>query len=75
MPSPALSITPFAELCPSHGTLGSWARGVNLTYLAFITKVIAENLRKHGVSFEEAASVFCDHLAITDADPYEEGQR
>ena len=29
----------------------------------------AENLRKHGVSFEEAASVFCDPLAITGADP------
>ena len=29
----------------------------------------AENLRKHGVSFEEAASVLCDPLAITGADP------
>lgn len=27
------------------------------------------NLRKHGVSFEEAASVFLDPLALTFADP------
>ncbi len=25
----------------------------------------AQNLRKHGVSFDEAATVFCDSLAIT----------
>lgn len=29
----------------------------------------AANLRKHGVSFEEAASLFGDPLAITFADP------
>ncbi len=29
----------------------------------------ALNLRKHGVSFEEAASVFSDALAYTFADP------
>jgi uncharacterized protein len=29
----------------------------------------AENLRKHGVSFEEASSVFGDPLAITFQDP------
>jgi uncharacterized protein len=29
----------------------------------------ASNLRKHGVSFEEAASVFSDVLAYTFADP------
>ena len=29
----------------------------------------AKNLRKHGVSFEEAASVFSDALAYTFADP------
>ncbi len=29
----------------------------------------ARNLRKHGVSFEEAASVFGDSLAITFDDP------
>ena len=28
-----------------------------------------QNLRKHGVSFEEAASVFYDPLAVTGADP------
>ena len=28
-----------------------------------------ENLRKHGVSFEEAATVFLDPLAITFPDP------
>jgi uncharacterized DUF497 family protein len=35
-----------------------------------------ENLRKHGVSFEEAATVFLDPLAITFPDPdhsHEEG--
>ena len=29
----------------------------------------ANNLRKHGVSFEEASSVFYDPLAVTGADP------
>lgn len=29
----------------------------------------ASNLRKHGVSFEEASSVFLDPLAGSDADP------
>jgi uncharacterized DUF497 family protein len=29
----------------------------------------ASNLRKHGVSFDEAASVFLDQLAATGADP------
>ena len=29
----------------------------------------ASNLRKHGVSFEEASSVFYDPLAVTGADP------
>ncbi|MBI3375711.1 MAG: BrnT family toxin [Betaproteobacteria bacterium] len=35
----------------------------------------AFNLRKHGVSFEEAASVFIDPLAYTFRDPdhYEQG--
>lgn len=28
-----------------------------------------ENLRKHGVTFEEASSVFYDPLAVTGADP------
>jgi len=28
-----------------------------------------KNLRKHGVSFEEASSVFYDRLAVTGADP------
>ncbi len=28
-----------------------------------------ENLRKHAVGFEEAASVFCDPLSITIPDP------
>ena len=28
-----------------------------------------KNLRKHGVSFEEASSVFYDPLAVTGADP------
>ena len=27
------------------------------------------NIRKHGVSFEEASSVFEDHLSVTGADP------
>ena len=29
----------------------------------------ANNLRKHGVSFDEASSVFYDPLAVTGADP------
>ncbi len=33
------------------------------------TKKAAINLRKHGVSFEEASSVFGDPLAITFQDP------
>lgn len=33
------------------------------------------NLRKHGVTFEEASSVFYDSLAVTGADPdYSEGE-
>ena len=28
-----------------------------------------KNLRKHGVSFDEASSVFYDQLAVTGADP------
>ena len=28
-----------------------------------------ENLRKHGISFDEAATVFGDSLALTFADP------
>lgn len=31
------------------------------------------NLRKHGVSFEEAATVFLDPLALTFPDPYHSG--
>jgi hypothetical protein len=35
----------------------------------------ARNLRKHGVSFEEASSVFYDPLAVTGADPeHSEGE-
>jgi hypothetical protein len=35
----------------------------------------ASNLRKHGVSFEEASSVFYDPLAVTGADPdHSEGE-
>lgn len=34
-----------------------------------------KNLHKHGVSFEEAASVFYDPLAVTGADPdHSEGE-
>jgi hypothetical protein len=33
----------------------------------------ASNLRKHGVSFEEASSVFYDPLAVTGADPDHSG--
>ena len=32
-------------------------------------KKARENLRKHGVSFDEAASVFLDPLAVTFPDP------
>lgn len=31
------------------------------------------NLRKHGVSFDEAAIVFLDPLALTFADPFQSG--
>ena len=31
------------------------------------------NLRKHGVSFEDAATVFLDPLALTFPDPYHSG--
>lgn len=31
------------------------------------------NLRKHGVSFEDAATVFVDPLALTFPDPYHTG--
>ena len=31
------------------------------------------NLRKHGVSFEDAATVFLDPLALTFPDPYRPG--
>jgi uncharacterized DUF497 family protein len=35
----------------------------------------ANNLRKHGVSFEEASSVFYDPLAVTGPDPdHSEGE-
>jgi uncharacterized protein len=35
----------------------------------------AKNLRKHGVSFEEASSVFYDPLALTGGDPdHSEGE-
>lgn len=33
------------------------------------TEKAAANLAKHGVSFEEAATVFLDSLAVTYADP------
>lgn len=34
-----------------------------------------KNLQKHGVSFEEASSVFYDQLAVTGADPdHSEGE-
>lgn len=34
-----------------------------------------KNLRKHGVTFEEASSVFYDSLAVTGADPdHSEGE-
>ncbi|MEW6168602.1 MAG: BrnT family toxin [Pseudomonadota bacterium] len=45
--------------CDSNGTLRRPAR----------------NLRKHGVSFEEASTVFYDPLAVTGADPdHSEGE-
>ena len=31
-------------------------------------KKAAANLKKHGVSFEEASTVFCDVLSVTDSD-------
>jgi len=34
------------------------------------TKKASENIRKHGVSFEEASTVFGDPLSITIEDPY-----
>lgn len=32
-------------------------------------KKAAENVRKHDVTFQEAATIFCDPLAITFDDP------
>ena len=32
------------------------------------------NLRKHGVSFEEAATIFLDSLAVTFSDPHHSGK-
>jgi uncharacterized DUF497 family protein len=37
-------------------------------------KKARSNLRKHGVSFEEAASVFRDILSVTIADPLHSGE-
>ena len=38
-------------------------------------KKAASNLKKHGISFEEASTVFLDALAITGADPdHSEGE-
>jgi hypothetical protein len=37
-------------------------------------KKARSNLRKHGVSFEEAASVFRDTLSVTIADPLYSGE-
>ena len=37
--------------------------------LAWDPKKAATNLRKHGVSFEEAATIFGDRLALTLDDP------
>ena len=37
-------------------------------------KKARSNLRKHGVSFEEAASVFRDTLSVTIADPLHSGE-
>ena len=41
------------------------------------TQKVASNLRKHGVSFDEAISVFADALALTfaDTDHYESEDR
>lgn len=36
---------------------------------AWDAKKAAANLRKHGVSFEEAATAFRDELSVTGADP------
>jgi uncharacterized DUF497 family protein len=33
------------------------------------TKKAASNIRKHGVSFDEAASVFLDRVAVSGPDP------
>jgi uncharacterized DUF497 family protein len=38
-------------------------------------KKAVENLRKHGVSFDEATTVFGDPLAITYHDPYTHWRR
>ena len=37
-------------------------------------KKAAANLRKHGVSFEEASTVFHDTLSVTGSDPDHSGQ-
>jgi uncharacterized DUF497 family protein len=37
---------------------------------AWDAKKASENIRKHGVSFEEASSVFGDPLSITIEDPH-----
>jgi uncharacterized protein len=43
---------------------------------AWDPKKAAANLRKHGVAFEEAATVFRDTLSVTGADPdHSTGQR
>ena len=36
---------------------------------AWDPKKAAANLRKHGVAFEEASTVFCDTLSVSGADP------
>jgi uncharacterized DUF497 family protein len=28
------------------------------------------NIRKHGITFEEASTIFCDSLSLTISDPY-----
>jgi uncharacterized DUF497 family protein len=40
-----------------------------LKQLEWDSRKAARNLRKHGVSFEEAATVFLDPLSITGNDP------
>jgi uncharacterized DUF497 family protein len=35
----------------------------------------ASNLKKHGVSFEEAATALLDSMALAMEDPYAEGER